>query len=86
MTWCAGGVILETHKESLKYLEPMRVHWNEVVQHATEKNVRMRAYGEVLSVHSLEAATPGEMDLPLADVRGAVVCILATKLGPLSSF
>ena len=26
VTWCADGMILETHKESLKYLEPMQVH------------------------------------------------------------
>ena len=34
--------------------EPMQVHWNELcdVQHATRKKVRMRAYGEVLSVHT----------------------------------
>ena len=48
MTCCAVGMILEIHTESLKHLEPMRVHW---MNGANEKNVRMRAYGEVLSVH-----------------------------------
>ena len=42
-------MILQIHTESLKHLEPMRVHW---MNGANEKNVRMRAYGEVLSVHT----------------------------------
>ena len=49
VTWCAVGMILEIHTESLKHLEPMHVHW---MNGANEKNVRMRAYGEVLSVHT----------------------------------
>ena len=48
-----GADFWETHKGSLKYLEPMQVHWIELCDVATrnEKNVCMRAYGEVLSVH-----------------------------------
>ena len=27
VTWCAGGMILEKHTESLKHLEPKHAHW-----------------------------------------------------------
>ena len=44
-------MILETHRESLKHLEPMQVQWMNCAKCDTQrKNVRMRAYGEVLSV------------------------------------
>ena len=44
----------EKQTESLKHLEPMHVHWMICAKIVTcnEKHVRMRAFGEVLSVHT----------------------------------
>ena len=49
---------LERHTESLKHLEPMHVRWIKNVQSVTrnEKNMRMRAYAEVLSVQNSVAS------------------------------
>ena len=47
------GMTCEKHKGSLKYLEPMQVHWMNCAKCDMQReNVRMRGYGEVLSVHS----------------------------------
>ena len=46
VTWCADGMILERHTESLKHLEPMHVDELCDLLRAREK-CRMRAYGEV---------------------------------------
>ena len=51
VTCCAGGI---------KHLEPKHVHWMRCAKemwHATRKNVRTRAYGEVWSVHEPETTT-----------------------------